>query len=182
MIRTARKSIIPLYAADVLGLNVGVIGSIMGASATVDVAVFYASGVIMDRWGRKFVTVPTFALQALGILLVPFTRSFAGLLFAATVVGLGNGIGAGSMMTLGSDLAPRERRAEFLGIWRLLGDAGQAASPVVVGGVAQLFVLPAAAAIIACSGFLASAVFALLVPETLRRERAARAARGWGRG
>ena len=61
--------------------------------------------------------------------MVPFTGSFASLLVATIVMGFGNGLGSGTMMTLGADLAPREGTGEFLGVWRLIGDTGAVTGP-----------------------------------------------------
>jgi MFS family permease len=169
MIRAGRRVIIPLYAADVLGLDVQTIGLIIGISSAVDMTLFYPAGWIMDHWGRKRAIVPSFTLQTLGMFLVPFTGSFGTLLGAATLIGFGNGLGSGSMMTLGADLSPEEGRGEFLGVWRLIGDAGGMGGPIVVGMVADLVVLPMAAWAMAASGLIAAMLFAFLVPETLKR-------------
>ena len=169
MIRTGRNSLIPLYAADVIGLDLPAIGWVITLAAAVDMAMFYPAGLVMDRYGRKHATVPSFALQALGMALVPFTTSFGTLLAATLVIGFGNGIGSGTMLTIGSDLAPKDgSMGEFLGIWRLIGDAGATGAPMVVGGVADLLGLSMATFAIAGMGLAASAIFALLVPETLR--------------
>ena len=99
----------------------------------------------MDHLGRKYAILPSFLIQALGMFLLPFTHSFGTLLAAAMLIALGNGIGSGSMMTIGADLAPKESRGEFLGLWRLIGDVGNAGGPIVVGQVADLLTLPMAA-------------------------------------
>jgi MFS family permease len=169
MIRSGRNIVIPLYAADVLGLSVAQVGFIVGFSAAVDMSLFYPAGYIMDRFGRKFAYVPSFAIQALGMALVPFTAGFGTLLLATSVIGLGNGLGSGTMMTLGADLAPPESRGEFLGVWRLIGDAGSTGGPVVVGAVADLLGLSLATFTIAGVGLLAAAMLGTLVPETLQR-------------
>ena len=127
-IRAGRLAIIPLYAADVVGLDVQGIGLIVSLASAVDMSLFAVAGWLMDHLGRKFSIVPSFAIQALGMFLVPFTGSFGTLLLASMLIGLGNGIGAGTMMTLGADLSPPESRGEFLGIWRLIGDTGAYAS------------------------------------------------------
>ena len=44
-------------------------------------------------------------------------------------MGLGNGISAGVVMTLGADVAPAESRTQFLGGWRLCADLGNAGGP-----------------------------------------------------
>ena len=124
----------------------------------------------MDRFGRKFAIVPCFGIQALGMALVPFAANFAGLLFAAVLIGFGNGLGAGSMMTLGADLSPARSRGEFLGVWRLIGDLGQTGAPLVVGVVAEILVLSSAIWFIAGSGLVSASIFLILVPETLKRK------------
>jgi MFS family permease len=169
MIRAGRTIVLPLYASDVLALDVGTIGLILGISSGVDMLLFYPAGLIMDRLGRKWAIVPSFLLQALGMSLVPLTGGVAGLVLASTLIGLGNGLGSGSMMTLGADLAPREGRGEFLGVWRLIGDVGHSGGPLLVGGIADWVALPTATLIMAGAGLLAGAIFALLVPETLRK-------------
>jgi MFS family permease len=129
----------------------------------------------MDQLGRKFAIVPSFLIQAIGLGLVPLTGSFASLTLATTLVGFGNGLGSGSMMTLGADLAPTDARGEFLGVWRMIGDAGLSGGPLVVGVVADLIVLPAAAWALSATGLAAALIFARFVPETLKkRQRAIR--------
>jgi MFS family permease len=169
MTRAGRGVIIPLYAADVLGLDARQIGMIVSLSWAADTAMFLPAGAIMDRWGRKAAIVPCFAIQGLGLALISLTRSPAALAAATILIGLGNGLGAGSMMTLGADLSPRTGRSEFLGVWRLIGDVGGTGGPLVVGTVAQALALPLASLAMGCSGLAAALVFALLVPETLRR-------------
>jgi MFS family permease len=169
MIRTGRNSIIPLYAADVVGLDVQTIGLIVTLASAIDMAMFYPAGVIMDRWGRKWASAPSFLIQGIGMALVPLTMSFETLLMATLVIGFGNGIGSGTMLTLGSDLAPKESMGEFLGVWRLIGDLGGTGAPLAVGGVADLVGLAMSALVMAGVGMGAAAILAFLVPETLRR-------------
>ena len=169
MIRAGRTVVIPIFAADVLGLGVEQIGLIVSISVAVDFSLFLVAGWLMDHFGRKFAIVPCFAIQAVGMALIPLTASFGGLLFAAIVIGFGNGLGAGSMMTLGSDLSPIESRGEFLGVWRLIGDFGHTGAPLVVGAVADILVLSSAVWVIALSGVAAASIFMLFVPETLKR-------------
>jgi MFS family permease len=170
MIRQSRRVIIPLYAADVLGLDAQMIGLIISIAGIVDAAMFYFAGWIMDNVGRKFAIVPCFAIQGLGMALVPLTGSFWGLLLAASVINFGNGLGSGTMLTLGSDFAPDDARGEFLGMWRLIGNAGGASAPLIVGTIADLLVLPAAALSMSLAGLISASIFALTVPETLQKK------------
>ena len=169
MIRAGRGAIIPLYAADVLGMDVDAIGLLTTIAAGVEMTLFYPAGWIMDHWGRKAAIVPSFAIQAVAMACVPLTRNFAGLLLVTTLIGLGNGLSSGAMLTLGADLAPSQARGGFLGVWRFIGDIGSTGGPMVVGGVADLLALPTAAWAMAASGLLAALVFGLLLPETLKK-------------
>lgn len=166
MIRQGRQLLIPLVGAVSLGLNAAEIGLIMTCSAVLDMTMFIPAGFLMDRYGRKFASVPSFAVMAVGIGMVPFAQGFAGLLVAGLVIGLGNGLGSGSMMTLGADLAPPEATGEFLGVWRLIGDTGMVAGPLLVGLIATWVGLTGSAIVLMVAGLMASAILFFLVKET----------------
>ncbi|MCJ7549480.1 MAG: MFS transporter [Anaerolineae bacterium] len=171
MVRSGRGIIIPLFAANVLGLDVAQVGLLLTISAAVEMTMFWPAGWLMDNLGRKYSFVPSFALQAVGMACVPLAGGFAGLLACASLIGLGNGLSSGGMMTLGSDLAPDNARGEFLGVWRLIGDGGATAGPAVVGFVADGLALPSAALTLAVAGLLAALTFGVLLPETRRPEQ-----------
>lgn len=166
MIRQGRQLLIPLVGAQQLGLNAAEVGTVMTISAVVDMSMFFPAGYLMDRFGRKMASVPSFAIMAVGIGLVPFATSFGTLVAAGIVIGLGNGLGSGSMMTLGADLAPEGATGEFLGIWRLIGDLGMVVGPLVVGAIAGWLSLDGSAYALAAAGFAASLTLAFLVQET----------------
>ena len=168
LVRAARHAIIPLYATDVLGLEVTSVGLIISVAAAADVMMVYPAGVIMDRYGRKFAYVPSFVIQSLGMALIPLTYGFFSLQLVAVMIGLGNGLGSGTMMTLGADLAPARSRGEFIGLWRFIGDGGGVGGPTIVGGVAEILGLAAAPIAIAGVGLVGVGILSMLVPETLR--------------
>lgn len=171
MVRAGRETIVPLYASNVLGLDVDLIGILQSIESALDVMMFYPAGMVMDRFGRKFAIVPSFMFQSLGMALIPLTSSFGMLAVLVGTMGFANGLSAGTMMTIGSDLAPTESRGQFLGVWRLIGDVGASGGPLAVGWVAGLLTLQASALVIAGSGVLAASIFAFKVPETLRRKK-----------
>lgn len=166
MIRAGRLFLVPVFGADILGLSPAQVGLIMTISALIDVSMFVPAGQLMDRFGRKTAAVPSFAVMAAGVALIPLASSFSGLLFATAIIGLGNGLGSGTMMTLGADLAPDGATGEFLGLWRLIGDAGAFLGPVAVGIIAGAAGLQGSAVVLAIVGMAASATLALLVRET----------------
>jgi MFS family permease len=142
--RATRQSIVPLWA-DSLGIDPATISLIYGISAGVDMLLFYPGGAIMDRFGRVFVAVPAMLVLGLGFLLLPLTGSPLGVGLVAALMGLGNGISAGVVMTLGADAAPVADRAQFIGGWRMCSDFGAAAGPLVVSAVSAVASLAAAA-------------------------------------
>lgn len=171
MIRAGRDTIIPLYAANALFLDVDQVGLMLGIAAAVEMVMAAPAGWVIDTLGRKVSLVPSFGIQAVAMALVPFTRGFGGLLACTAAIGMANGLSSGGMLTLGSDLAPPNARGEFLGVWRLIGDLGGTGGPAAVGFVADALALPAAALTLAGAGFAASLVFGLLLPETLVRQQ-----------
>ena len=166
MIRAGRQIAIPLYAAYAIGLDAAHVGTVVSVSALVDVSLFIPAGYVMDRFGRKAAAVPSFTILALGMALVPFTHSYLQLLADGLILGFGNGLGAGTMMTLGADLAPPHLTGEFIGFWRLIGDSGRAASPLIVGAVADAAGIVFTSGAIAGLGVVAALMLALFVRET----------------
>ena len=172
-VQTLRRGchiIIPLYADEVVGLTTQQVRSVVMVSSAVDMSMFPVAGFMMDRFGRRYATIPGICIFATGMALMPFTGTFTWLLLAAVLMRLGNGVASGTMMTLGADLAPREGTGEFLGLWRLTGDFGGSAGPVVVGNIADLFGLGYSGFALGGIGYLAVSIFLWLVPETLQRE------------
>ena len=172
-VQTLRRGcniIIPLYADEVVGLTTQQVRSVVMISSAVDMSMFPIAGHMMDRFGRRYATVPGVFIFATGMVLMPFTGTFTSLLLAAIFMRMGNGIASGTMMTLGADLAPRDGTGEFLGLWRLTGDFGGSAGPVIVGNLADLFGLGYSGFALGGIGYLAVSIFLWLVPETLKRE------------
>nr|WP_286207024.1 MFS transporter [Thermomicrobium sp. CFH 73360] len=178
MLRQTRQVAIPLYGADALGLSAAAIGQIVSFSALVDMALFWPAGWVMDRWGRKAAAVPSFLLLGLGMALVPLSSSYTELLLVGLLIGLANGLGSGTMMTLGADLAPLGRTGEFLGLWRLIGDGGQALAPLAVGIAADALGIAVTAGLCSGLGLLAAGMLVVFVPETRHAQQPAHASAG----
>jgi MFS family permease len=170
VLRSARDAFIPLWG-DAIGISAAQVSIVFAVMSAAEVVTFYPAGLLSDRLGRKWSAIPCMALLSIGVALVPFTGSFVPLAGAALIVGIGNGLGAGIQMTLGSDLAPAEARAPFLGMWRLGADAGAVAGPSLIAGAASAVSLAFAAVLLSGVGLAGIVVMAFLVPETLQ-ERA----------
>jgi MFS family permease len=170
LMRSSRILLIPLFG-HFMGLNITAIGLIISLSAMLDAAMFVPVGVIMDRYGRKWASVPCLLVFAVSLALLPLTQGYYSLLAVSLLAGFANGLGTGSLLTLGSDLAPIRGGKEFLGIWRFIGDIGHAGGPLMIGALINLATLGLAATATAGIGLVSAAVMYWLVDETLHREK-----------
>lgn len=163
-VRAARQTVLPLWAEH-LGLGPGQTSLIFGIASAVDMALFYPSGKVMDRYGRLAVALPSMLILGGAMMAIPLTHGIVTLTVVAMIMSLGNGIGSGIMMTLGADTAPADSRARFLSVWRLFSDSGNAAGPVVVSVVALFTTLGAGIVAIGSVGLLAAAALGVWVPR-----------------
>ncbi|MGB0385156.1 MAG: MFS transporter [Ardenticatenaceae bacterium] len=170
LVRKSRSILIPLFASNVLGMNVASVGLVMSVGSSFDTAMFLPAGFVMDKLGRKAAIVPSLIMQATGFILLPFTVGFWSLVGVASLIGFANGLSSGAMTTLGADLSPTGQRIQFLAVWRMFSALGFILGPNAVGVVAQLFALAPASTTIGIIGFSAATLFWRFVPETLRRK------------
>ena len=157
---------IPIWG-NAIGLDTSTIGFVVSLSASVDMLMFPIAGIVMDRYGRKPAAIACTSTLSLGLLAIPFSYDFFTLAAAGILAGLGNGLGSGINMTLGSDFSPPGQRGEFLGVWRLLSDTGSLLGPMAVGATASLVTLAGALYFSAAVGALGVLTLWLLVDETL---------------
>ncbi len=171
-VRSARQVILPLWGVS-LGLDASTIAIVVGVSGAIDFTLFYASGQVMDRFGRIWAALPAMLLMGTGLIVLSVTHDLdqATMWFVlmAAVLGLGNGLSSGILLTYGADLAPETDPATFLGAWRTLTDAGGAAAPVVIASVVALASLPVAAGVMGGVALLGAAGFAVWTPRFLTR-------------
>ena len=163
-VRASRQAVIPLWAQHI-GLDPTQTALIYGLSGAIDMLIFYPAGKVMDLFGRRWVAVPCMLTMAAGLALMPLTGDAAGLLLVSLILGFGNGIGSGIVMTLGADFSPSPGRQQFLGIWRLLADGGTMAGPALLSAVTALVSLSAGIGATAVLGLLGAAALWRWVPK-----------------
>jgi MFS family permease len=88
------------------------------------------------------------------------------------IMGFGNGIGSGIVMTLSADTSPEIGRPTFLGLWRELSDAGQGIGPLILSGVTAVAGLTAGITVSGLVGFAAAVVMGTFIPARPRLNRA----------
>lgn len=170
--RAIREALVPLWAESV-GLSPAQTSLVFGVAGAIDMALFYPSGWLMDRFGRVAAAVPSMLVLGLGMALLPLATSLVAVTAAATVLGLGNGLGAGLIMTLGADASPVEGRAQFLGGWRLCADLGRAAGPLALSGLSAVMSLGASAVVLGAGALVGAGWLRIWVPRHDPTRRAA---------
>lgn len=170
VLRASRQVIIPLWGEQI-GLGATAVGGVFSASNSIDMLLFYPTGSVMDRWGRKWVGIPCMVILGIGLMLIPLATTLQIFVAVAMLTGLGNGMGSGILMTLGADFSPSTNRAEFLGVWRLISDAGQLAGPLLLSAVTGFATLGLASVATGSVGLLGAAIMWIFMPEPLPKRR-----------
>lgn len=170
--RASRQVALPLWAVSI-GVEESVTALVVGVAGLVDFALFYASGQIMDRWGRLWSALPSMLGLGGGHLLLALSGTFGygfwWFAAAALVLAVGNGLGNGILMTIGSDLADPVRPAPFLGAWRFTSDIGAAAAPLLLSAVTAAASLAAGMATMGALGLAGAGLFLRYLPRYLPR-------------
>lgn len=163
-IRQNRQVVIPLWAAHI-GLSPTANSVIYGVAGAIDALTFYPAGKVMDVYGRRWVAVPCVVIMGASFVLMPLTHAAVTLALTAMIMGFGNGIGSGIVMTLAADVSPAVGRPTFLGIWREIADAGSGAGPLLLSAVTALAGLAAGVTVSGCVGFAAAAALWAWTPR-----------------
>ena len=157
-IRACRQVIVPLWGLHI-GLDPATTTLVYGLMAAMDVLLFYPAGRIMDIRGRRWAVVPSMLLMASGFAWMIASDSLLSFTLACMLIGLGNGMGSGIVMTIGADISPPNARTQFLGGWRLLNDVGSSGGPILVSALAAAATLATGISLISVVGLIAAALF-----------------------
>ncbi|MRX45312.1 MFS transporter [Agromyces kandeliae] len=171
-LRASRIVILPLWAVS-LGMRPDAAALVIGVAATVDFALFYVSGHVMDRHGRLWSAIPGLVGLAIGHLVLSVTHDLPGAVAwftgAAMLLGVANGLSSGVILTLGADLAPASNPAPFLGAFRTIADAGGAAAPLAISAITSALSLMAAAAVMGVLGLVGAGMLWRWIPRYVPR-------------
>ena len=175
--RSSRQVILPLWAVSI-GIADAQTALIIGIAGGVDFALFYASGQIMDRFGRVWSAVPSLIGLSAGHVLLAFTHdapdATAFFIAAAFLLALANGIGSGILMTLGADLADPANPAPLLGAWRFTADTGSALSPVALAAVTAAASISIASGLMGVVGLIGAVIMLRYIPRYVPHARKGR--------
>lgn len=171
-LRASRTVILPLWAVSI-GMAPDAAALVIGIAATIDFALFYVSGHIMDRHGRLWSAIPGLVGLAVGHIALAFTHdlpaSVAWFTGVAILLGIANGLSSGVILTVGADLAPAANPAPFLGAYRTIADAGAAAAPLAVAAITSAVSIMVASAAMGVIGLIGAAMLWRWIPRYVPR-------------
>lgn len=171
-LRASRTVILPLWAVSI-GMAPDAAALVIGIAATIDFALFYVSGHVMDRHGRLWSAIPGLVGLAVGHIALAFTHDLpaavAWFTGVAILLGIANGLSSGVILTVGADLAPAANPAPFLGAYRTIADAGAAAAPLAVAAITSAVSIMVASAAMGVIGLIGAAMLWRWIPRYVPR-------------
>ena len=132
-----RTDILPIYAANELGLDPAAIGTILGYATITNLLITVPIGYAIDLLGRKPVIIWNILILAAADIGFILARDYWGLVFAAVIMGLASGGAGQAPLALATDASYNEQRGLAMGVYRLMGDLGSMIGPIALSAIAD---------------------------------------------
>lgn len=165
-------NLIPTLANSKLDLTPGQIGIGLALISIVGLILAYPSGMLVDRFGRKSVIVPSTLISGVSLVMFAIAPSFLWFLLSCFAWAVSVGIAGPAPAAYAADSAPAGMNASAMGLYRMLADAGYVAGPLLLGGTADILSSETALYITGGMVIASGIAFMILAPETYRREKA----------
>ncbi len=128
-----------------------------------------ATGALSDRFGRKWMIATGMWAQAIAIVLVVGSSSFAQFALAQALLGVGTALVYPTLLAAIADVAHASWRASAVGVYRLWRDLGYAIGALLAGIVADLVGIASAIWLVAGVTAASGVVVAVRMRETRKR-------------
>ncbi len=122
-----------LYFHQVVGFSFPIVGLGLTLATGVSLATVPTQGALVDRFGARTMLIATNLLQAVGFLGYLLVHSFVAFILLAAIVAIGNSTPAGTALV--AEIAAPEERDRWIGLTRMLANAGLGAGGLL-GGIA----------------------------------------------
>lgn len=139
-IRTGvRSTLVPLFAANNLGLSADIIGILLTFAALATASTMVPMGSLSDRIGRRNPLIAALLFSAIVTLWIPFSTNLLSLSICMVAYGAGVGL-SGPIAAYITDVSPQDKLEISMGLYRMISDFGFIAGPLLLGFLADLSV------------------------------------------
>ncbi len=159
-------SVVPLMGVTRLGLDTAQIGLALTIGNLCNLAIVGVIGILVDRFGRKTVIVPSCIFDTLAYVGFAYLTGYPGFVLSAVLWGIGVAASGAASSAYAADQAPPGANGITMGVYRMLSDVGYVVGPALLGLIAQL--AGSQAALLTSAGMAVAAMipFMLFAPET----------------
>lgn len=161
-------NVIPVLAHDRLALTTEHIGLGLAVASVVGLALAYPAGVLVDRFGRKVVIVPSTIVSGISLVLFLVAPSYAWFLAGCVAWSVAVGVSGAAPAAYAADVAPAGMNAAAMSAYRMLSDLGYVVGPIALGAITDVFGSETALAATAALLVAVALLFARFAPETYR--------------
>jgi MFS family permease len=162
-------NVIPVLGRERLHLATDQIGLGLGLVSLVGLTLAYPSGMLVDRFGRKPVIVPSTILTGVSFVLFLLAPSYPWFLAGCFAWAVASGMSGAAPAAYAADVTPAGMNAAGMGTYRTIADSGYVVGPLLIGLATDLFGANAALAGTSALLVVAATLFGCLAPETHRR-------------
>ncbi|MGY5879099.1 MAG: MFS transporter [Candidatus Thorarchaeota archaeon] len=142
LLRTGvRSTLVPLFAANNLGMDEFTIGLILTVGAITTAITIVPMGKISDRIGRKIPLAICLIFSAGATLLIPFSTDLLTMMIALAVYGAVIGL-SGPGAAYVTDVSPQDKLEISMGLYRMISDFGFVVGPLLLGFLADITAAP----------------------------------------
>lgn len=173
-----RFSLVPVFAAEVVGASKAVVGYALTLAAVTHLAVAWPAGKVADSVGRRALAAPAYVGYAVVTIALGFATPLSAFLVVMALYGIATGLSSVTPAAIVGDVVPAERTGVGIGVLNTAGDVGSVLGPLASGFIADragfVWGFGASAAVLAL-GALAALRMRETLPQTLGagRHRAA---------
>ncbi len=159
-------TVIPVYASMKLGATVAEIGFGLALGSVAGVLAAYPSGVLVDRFGRKAVIVPSTLITGASMLMFMFAPNDIWFVISCVVWGVAASVGGTAPAAYAADNAPAGMNAAAMSTFRMVGDLGYVVGPIAIGIIVDIQGPQSALVLTAVISVAIGLLFMKFAPET----------------
>jgi MFS family permease len=169
--RMVYQAIMPVYAADELGMSSTQVGLVFSIIGVFSLLMIVPSGLLSDKKGRKWATVPSTLIPGVAFMLLPLASAPLHMVFIGAGIGIANGLSLGSIATSTYDVSPPHVRGRLQAVRRTVAEVGGIGGPMLGGYLTNVHGPGMAFWATGPLALVAAVLLFFVAKETLTRQR-----------